>query len=255
MRAGEQASLEGQLTARAAESVANLIARATGPDLTVRVTEANVLAKTDVDVLALTGFEKVMPERRPGVLQQAAGRARQALVVTWRKHNAETASAQQEVAGWLGGQTIAPGISDEISAQIALKDATFSSSQLLEHGSLRWWQMAVLLDQLSKIPAPGQYFSALEKARTQLLQQASFLGRHGPATFCSLVITHKTTKPGSLSDLAALNPYLVDADEKLIKFAPILVEALQELYLTGYLRRRDLDMLLAERARLQQSLA
>jgi hypothetical protein len=235
-----ETTLEGQLTTRAAGRVAALAATAN------RTTPGEVGRILDIELIP--------PNDRVAAVALALESGAPAVVVSWRRQNGPAETARQEVEGWLGGTRVLPGLTDvqatELLPDKAVAAAGFKHSAVLEHGSLRWWQLAHLVDVLGHIASGA--FPKLAAAKTAVLEQAVVLGRHGSPTYRTVVVSRQ---PLDQAAFDALNPYVADADERIVGVAPAIVDALQSMYLMGYVLRRDLDALRAERSRLEQMVA
>lgn len=233
----QQASLEGQLTTRAADRVA------------VQAAAAN--RTTPGEVGRILGVELIPPSDRAGAVARVLESGAPAVVVSWRRQDGPAEAARQEVEGWLGGTRVLPGLTDAQAAELlpasALVRAGFAHSAVLEHGSLRWWQLTHVVDVLGTLAAGT--FAKLAAAQTAVLESAVVLGRHGSPTYRTVVLSKQ---PLDQAAVDALNPYVAEADEQIIGVAPTIVDALQSMYLMGYVLRRDLDALRAEHSRLEQ---
>jgi len=233
-------TLEGQLSARAADAVAALAAQAN--------------RTTPAAVGRILGVELIPPRDRAAAVARVLRSGAPAVAVGWRCDDRAAGAARREVEGWLGGTRVLPGLTEAQAAELlpatVVEAAGFKHRAVLEHGSLRWWQLVHFTDVLGRI-ASGT-FPKLAAAKTAILEQAVVLGRHGSPAYRTVVLSQQ---PLDQAALDALNPYVADADERFVSVAPTIVDALQSMYLMGYVLKRDLDALRAERSRLEQVVA
>lgn len=229
-----------RLSEQAVERVAALAARANGT--------------TPGEVGRILGVELIPPNDRVGSVARVLESGATAAVVSWRRQDGPAEFARQEVEGWLGGTRVLPGLTDVQAAELLpakeVEAAGFTHSAVLEHGSLRWWQLMHFVDVFGGIASGA--FPKLAAAKTAILEQTVVLGRHGSPAYRTVVVSKQ---PLDQAAFDALNPYVADADERIVGVAPAIVDALQSMYLMGYVLRRDLDALRAERSRLEQMVA